>query len=259
MDGAVAGGREVTAGSMAVVMTAFSRPQYLLEALESWSRVRGLDGLAARRICIDPSPLTSPASWLAEKHGWDAHVNGSRLGVLVNPVESIGAMFRDHPEVDFVVLAEEDVVVSADILEYFSWVQRFRDDPGILLACAHTKTYALRGKPDQETVRRLPAFFSPLVWGCWREDWFGVLEPTWDRSYSTGSGAEAGWDWNLMRIMRASGQYSVAPDQSRSDHIGALGGAHCTAAMFPETQDPWHCRDVPVCRYSYVVEDFPDD
>jgi hypothetical protein len=244
---------------MAVVMTAFCRPQYLRETLESWSQVRGLDGLVSRRVCIEPSELTRPMSFLVQERDWETHVNDSRLGVLVNPVESIGAMFREHPEVGFVILAEEDVPVSSDILEYFSWAQRFRDDLDILLVCAHTKTYALRDKPDQEIVRRMPAFFSPLVWGCWREDWFRVLEPTWDRSYSTGVGAEAGWDWNLMRIMRAAGQYSVAPDQSRSDHIGELAGAHCSAEMFPETQDPWHHRDVPVCRYRYVMEDLPDD
>ena len=243
--------------NMSVVMTAHARPDYLRETLESWSRVRGLEDLISRRVCIDPSDEQETAAALAWDHGWDVRVNASRLGVLVNPVESVGAMFREPLGADFVILAEEDVVVSADILEYFAWAQQFLGDPSVVLVCAHTRTGELPGKPAPDVVRRLPGFASVLIWGCWRGDWLRLIEPTWDRDYSSAAvGEPGGWDHNLQRILRRAGLFSVAPDQSRSDHIGEHGGTHCGPAFFPHTQDPWYRRDVPPCRYRYTEEDF---
>lgn len=245
--------------NISVVMTAYRRPEYLRETLASWSQVRGLENLIARRVCVDPSESQEDVARLAREYGWDVRVNASRLGVLVNPVESVGAMFREPLGADFVILAEEDVVVAADLLEYFAWAQqRFRADPAVMLVCAHTRTHELPGQPDQDVVRRLPGFGSVLIWGCWRGDWLRLIEPTWDRDYSSGNGPEepGGWDHNLQRIMRRSGLASVAPDQSRSDHIGVLGGAHCGPTFFPQTQDPWYRPDVPPCQYRYAEEDF---
>jgi len=54
--------------------------------------------------------------------------------------------------------------------------------------------------------------------------------------------------------MRRGGLCSVAPDQSRSDHIGMHGGSHCSPQFFPQTQDPWFRPGVAPCSYRYIEE-----
>lgn len=233
--------------NIAVVMTAYKRPEYLERTLESWSRVRSLPGVFEHRACIEPSPAQEQVAALARNFGWLVTLNPVRHGVLVNPVESVSSMFG-HPEVDFVILAEEDVVVASDVLEYFAWASaKFRNDQSVSVVCAHRPQGARAEIPRADAVTRVPGFASPLVWGTWRDRWEEFIEPTWDRDYSN-----SGWDWNLVMLMKASGKHSVFPEQNRSDHIGEHGGAHCTPAMFLETVDPEFRSDVPPCSYQLV-------
>jgi hypothetical protein len=220
------------AGVMAVAMTAWKRPEYLEETLRSWHWARGLEGLAERRVCIDWSEpeMHRQMAETAWRHGWSASVAGHHQGVLVNPVESVSAVFRERPDVDFVILAEEDVVVSSDVLEYFAWAQRFRDDPGTCTVCAHRPQETTVAAPREDAVVRMLGYSSPLVWGTWRDRWEDFICPTWDRDYRAN-----GWDYNLVRLSRLSGRHCVFPEQNRSQHIGKEGGVHSTPAYFEHT------------------------
>jgi hypothetical protein len=237
----------VSLESTAIVLTAYQRPEYLAETLESWSWARGLNELADRRVCSEPSLVQGEVVSMALQCGWTDRGNLVRLGVLGNPVESVSAVFRERPDVDFVILAEEDVVVAADILEYFAWAQQFRDDQSVGAVCAHRPQSTTVEKLRIDAVARILGFSCPLVWGTWRDRWEGFMEPTWDRDYSN-----HGWDHNLTMLMKASGRHSLFPEQNRSDHIGKEGGAHCSPEFFPETVDPDFRADLPPCAYRIV-------
>lgn len=234
---------------MAIAMTAWKRPEYLTRTLDSWERARGLGLVPYRRVFPDKSTpeMEHTMSCLSLEHGWDVSVRDWHHGVLVNPVESVSAMFRDHEEVDFVILAEDDVVVAQDVLEFFTWAQRFRDDQGVGVVCAHRPQET--GVPQERlgAVVKMLGFSCPLVWGTWRDRWEGFIAPTWDRDYRA-----QGWDYNLLRLMRLSGRHSVFPEWNRSDHIGENGGVHCTAAYWEHTVDPKFYEEIPPQSYEIV-------
>jgi hypothetical protein len=241
---------------LAVVMTAWKRAGYLRQTLESWANVRGLEALALRRVSLDASDGATQGTMtgMAQHYGWDVTVASKHRGVLVNPVESVSAVFREQPSVDFVILAEEDVIVSTDVLEYFTWAQQYRNAPNMLLVCSHP---LLRYKPVPDPrpheVRTFCGF-CPLVWGTWRDRWEMFIEPTWDRDYSSGGPNDSGWDWNLMRLMALSRKRALVPGQSRSQHIGEEGGVHCLPAWFADTVDPYFRESVQSCAYEVVEE-----
>ena len=213
--------------SNALFITAYDRPEYLRQALASWKNVRGLEDwhVVAR---IEPGRHTGEIYDLfwhfGEETGHpslDIIVNPKRLGVLHHPWVGFEHLFETH---DFVVRAEDDLRVSDDILEYFSWAQGV-DNPEVVTIHGYTMT---DGDPDEVQVRR---DFNPLVWGTWRAFWQDLIGPTWDHDYSTNNGTpgvQAGWDWNLnTRILEEHQLMSIYPMASRVDNIG-IHGTHST-------------------------------
>jgi hypothetical protein len=129
-------------------------------------------------------------------------------------------------------LAEDDITVSTDILEYFEWArEEFRDDPEVLAVCSFDSHLESPGHvfgPGDVTKQR---WFSPLVWGTWTDRWSNVLRDTWDFDYSY-----SGWDWHVRRDILVDRWHCVFPRQSRSTHIGQFRGTHMMPEHFHETQ-----------------------
>lgn len=216
-----------------LVMTAFNRPTYFRDVCDSWWRARHFEAWHPR-VHLEPSVHAAEMAVIAVGSGWNVTLNAERHGVLHNPWTAFDAAFTDGA--DFVVLAEDDVVVSDDVLEYFDWAaESYRDEPDVLAACAWTQA---TGEHLREDVGGTQTGFSPLVWGTWRDRWEGILRDTWDHDYSTGeNGQHAGWDWNInLRV--GHGSKFVYPEVTRSDHIGEYGGIHMTSAMFHTSRAP---------------------
>lgn len=238
----------------AIMMTGWRRPQYLRQTLASWAQVDGIRDVAVFRICLDPSDRTDKMlAVIAEargEHALDiqARVHPQHLGVSVNPVESGTTVFREHPEVDYLVLAEEDLIVADDTLRYLAWAdEMFRDNPEVLIACAHSPDDpAADADPSAVVLQRR---FRCWIWATWRDRWFGTLEPTWDRAYYTGNqetGQQAGFDWNIdLRVIRGHDPHTkgqkylcALPLASRSQNIGRFEGVHADPTAFPGTLNP---------------------
>jgi hypothetical protein len=221
-------------GDMAVVMTAYRRPYYLAPVLESWSKVRGVRDLALFRISLDASDRTEEMLQVIEAAPFpaDVRVNLPRLGVNVNKVEAATAVFREHPRVQFVVHAEDDLVVADDVLKLMdAAAAEFREDPEVAIVCSQSRVQGT----DPAVVRSYDCFSSAWVWGTWRDRWFGVLEPTWDRDFVS-TVPETGWDWNIdTRVFPRAGLRSVAPDMARAQNIGEHEGTYAPPGEFPST------------------------
>ena len=238
----------------AIMMTAWRRPQYLRQVLASWAKVDGVQDVAAFRVCLDPHDRQDRMlSVIAEARGEygldiEARVNTRHLGVSVNPVEGGTGIFRDYPDVDYIVMAEEDLVVADDTLRYLSWAdETFRDDPGVLIACAHSPDDP-QPDADPAAVVLLPRFRC-WIWATWRDRWFDVLEPTWDRAYYTGNqetGQQSGFDWNIdLRVIHGTAPQALGrkylcalPLASRSQNIGRFEGVHADASAYDGTLNP---------------------
>lgn len=209
----------------AILLTAFNRPHYFQETLDAWSQVRGLRNWHLH-VSIEPSILAGPMIQLAQEFierqhlvDWSLHVNRVREGVLLHPFMGFQRMFQKY---DFVLRAEDDLVVSSDALEFFSWAsEEYRDEQQVGAVCAFGND-----SDDLAGVIR-STYFSPLLWGTWRDRWTSLIGPTWDKDYSTfnrGWGHESGWDWNLnTRVFPRYKKVVVRPKRTRVDHIGVVG------------------------------------
>jgi len=213
-----------------LVFTAYNRPEYLNQSLATWNEARNLR-FWNTTFFIEPSPVENIIVDLAFTLATNVtvRINSEKLGVLVNPWTAINTAFEDN-DADFVVLAEDDVVVSQDTLEFFEWAsEEYATATNVLCLNAFSQ---IGGGRSNQLMKH--SNFSPLIWGVWRDRWENILRDSWDKDYSSGNedGSEAGWDWNINRILQEQNLTIIKPLQSRSDHIGELLGTHMTPDLF---------------------------
>jgi hypothetical protein len=219
-----------------VITVAFTvscqRRAYLDRTLESWSRVRGIRD-AGIVLCLEhylPFRKGEANAAVLEREfiGFEAEVaqlfpqarvvrNSTRQGCLLNTRR---AMQYALGESEFAVLAEEDIEVADDILEYFTWAsERYRDDPGVLAVCAHS----VRSRQEDPAQVALVPWFTPLVWGTWRREW-GQMLAVWQPP----DGFPEGWDYRIRHLTGKMVQCAY-PAMSRAQHFGARSTMTWTA------------------------------
>lgn len=211
----------------AVVFTAFDRTDYLKQTLLSWKDVAAKEDYHFF-FKLEPSTNKTRMINRIENFRIESKVNLSlienpeKCGVLVNPWEALDMLFSQG--YDFVILAEDDIEVSDDILQYFNQIsENHKDDSEVLAVCASSRE--LWNKNDNPSNYSKHQAFSPLVWGTWKDRWYTYLRDTWDKDYSTGeNGIGGGWDWNIaLRVMPQNNLKCIYPEKSRSKHIGIKG------------------------------------
>jgi hypothetical protein len=196
------------------------RQKYLRASVDSWTRARGADQ-AQFIFCLEPPgsfPVADFTTYVEGKFPGGARVItcDQYLGCLQNTRRAMERALSVGGD-GFAVLAEEDIEVSDDILEYFTWAsERYRDDPGVLAVCAHTRSSKMA---DHTAVVRA-SWFAPLAWGTWKDRWDSVLAPAWGPQ--EGSNNSESWDNKLKQVIVSGGYQAVFPIRSRSLHIGEM-------------------------------------
>jgi len=205
-------------------MTAHNRPSYLEQTLASWMKVRGEWDIYMR---IEPNGHGSYA--VATSYGLEPVVNRVRRGVLSNIWYTADDLFNDGA--DFVIFAEDDVLVSDDIVEMMEFgAANYRDDPNVLGVCSTQRW--VKPTPEQEWTMRLRNHFAAPSWGTWADRWYDLLRDDWDHDYT-----HNGWDWQVGRMVLDDGYRFAVPDFCRCQHIGMVG-THMNAATFQSALCP---------------------
>lgn len=211
-----------------VAFTVNNRTGYLAWVLESWRETRGVEEahliFRCEPGCPEAVALCEAVDFAAET---TVTVNPERFGVLGNPWQALAAGFWRS---DFVILAEEDLIVSMDVLEYLTWCRdRYRDDPQVLAVTTH-QHYEQPGGVAGVMPQRFDQDPDPhlWVWGTWRDRWETCLRDDWDFDYRA-----RGWDWRIKDYwLMTKRMRLMAPCLSRSQHIGRVGGVHCTPDQY---------------------------
>lgn len=246
---------------MIIAFTVNNRPDYLRQTLESWSKVRGIGDWVLIFACEPGCPESVEVCKSVDFASAVIATSQRRQGVLRNPWLALDHAFGVAPDLhgphDFAVLAEEDLIVSPDVLEYFTWCQRYADDPSVLGVTTyqhHEQTDGLQGVGPADWSRDDQWHF--WVWGTWRDRWQSLLRDSWDTAYEENGGGpnQRGFDWKIRNtLVVGQGMHMIAPSLSRSQHIGKFGGTHCTPDQFESLLSPSFAGlDVPPQNYHEV-------
>jgi len=227
----------LVSNNVVLAFTACDRPHFLSESLASWEKtnlslvtsvqffIEPTDKLDAIHSVIDIFESNCPVPVIR-------HVNPEKYGVLRNPWELFHNLF-DKQLATAVVMAEDDFLVSPDILRLFEHTRKH----------AQPKTLAICAKNVGESADENPATFtydkdfSGNIWMTWAEKWRAYLKTGWDMDYSSGTadGTSSGFDWNIgLRVMPKNGLRCLVPTASRSWHVGSIG-VHTTSDTYNGT------------------------
>ncbi len=223
-----------------VVFTAHRRPEYMKQSLDSWRNVRGVDQAHMHFQCDADahSEVVEMCQDVDFAGAVTVEVSSVRYGVQSAPWHALetGWQYADLYGIDFVMLSEEDICVSSDTLEYYSWCRdQYRDDAEILTVCSFTEQ-AVGGYA--EVFRS--SHFRSWVWGTWKDRWTALLRDSWDHNYQF-----KGFDWHISEYcMEELGHRAIIPARSRSQNIGQYGGVHTVAEDFVNCLSRCYSPDV---------------
>jgi hypothetical protein len=221
--------------SKAIFFTVFNRVEYLKKTLNQWENVRGLDQYDIY-FRVEHSDVVEEV--IEEINRFSNNVNSlvksiinlEKQGCAHNTWNGFNSLFDQY---NFVILAEDDILPSADVAEYFTFLEKkYINDPEVLVISANYELHDY----SPYAVSKVD-IFRGQIWGTWKNRWNDFIKDSWDFDYSSGQDdGPSGWDWNLtLRVIPKNNLKSVVPHSSRSQHIGEIG-LHCDPSIFDETQ-----------------------
>lgn len=208
-----------------IAMTVGYRIHYLMVTLETWKAAKGFD-TPHWVFRVEPSDNDREAIQMVREFPVKkkVQVNDRVHGPLMNPYLALNDCFVDGA--DFVILAEDDSIVSPDIMQYFRQMAvECEDDKQVYAVCGFTR---IPRSDDEQEVFFQP-YFASCVWGTWRDRWDKWMRDDWDDDYRY-----LGWDHHFVELIRTNNLSCVFPSISRVQHIGQFGGAHMIPADYDE-------------------------
>lgn len=258
-----------------LICSAHRRPDYLERTLASWTRVRGVGRLARLVVPLGPSEVEDRQR---EIIGLAEAAMGLSGRVILRPdspaaVASPGmhralgeavTWVRDELRPHAIICAEEDIIVSSDVLEYMVWaLNRFSADPLVATVCAHDiggQGWDIPGIGElgfyagQDEVTLAP-YFNPWVWATWCDSRLDMVLGTWDWDATHGDHPNRnGYDWGILREIHARGLVSAVPAASRSQNIGRDGGYYARPELFDQTQSASFRKHRDPLEYKLIGE-----
>ncbi|KAL9957754.1 hypothetical protein ACROYT_G034692 [Oculina patagonica] len=205
--------------NLPVLVMASNRPQYLFRMLKS---LRGVRGLNPAMVTVYIDGFFDEPALVARMFGLkvDQHEGVSRGNsrICQHYKKSITTSFDQFPDANSVVIIEEDLDVSVDILTYFNQLLPvLENDESVYCISAWNDQgydYTVNDPSMTYRIETMPG----LGWVLSRKLFKGELEPKWPAP-------DDFWDWDMWMRMpeQRKGRECIIPDISRTYHFGATG------------------------------------
>lgn len=228
----------------AVVIVSYDRTEYFRQTLESWLTVRGKENYTFF-FSLDYSEKTGQMldviNWFQTTSGVsiDVEVNIPKLGVGFNHQRAIQKAFDKENAI--VIVAEDDVIVSNDILEYYEYAFGNLYESDILMICGHSHDDP--GKSDNIIFKR--QYYNPLSWAISKDKWDTVLKDEWSvEPFELEEGLIVeGFDFTIdRRVLKQYEMSCIFPLRTRCKHVGIIG-VHSNQENYYD--NPYFIKDIP--------------
>lgn len=154
---------------IAVTLTAYNRPQYLRQTLDSLARCVGIDQclFLPQVEPADDSVWEMVQTWAACPV--EAQRNRKRLFLNRNTYTALDRAFHHPAQFTSFVHVEDDILLSRDALQYFVWaIEQLRKSDKYLIVSAYSRPRNTVA-PDERHLAAFRHVFTPIAWGIDRE------------------------------------------------------------------------------------------
>ncbi|XP_068751862.1 protein O-linked-mannose beta-1,2-N-acetylglucosaminyltransferase 1-like [Montipora capricornis] len=202
-----------------IAVMASNRPHYLLRMLRGLQKVEGLD---TRMLTVfvdgfwkEPASVTKLMGVKLEQH---AGVSKANARIAQHYKKSIHDSFEQHPNANYLVILEEDLDVSVDILSYFrQLLPVLENDESVYCISAWNDQGYNHVCNDPAMMYRVETM-PGLGWVLSRKLFKNELEEKWPKPHEF-----IDWDmWTRLGSIR-KGRECIIPDISRTFHFGGKG------------------------------------
>lgn len=218
----------------AIALTAFKRPEYLTQVLDS---LKSNNTSLFETMYLGIEPVSTDVMKVCSNIDFIPTVrtiNHKILGVRDNPFQTMKRAF--DAGFDLVWQLEDDVVLSPDAAELIEAYSKYEHKNNYL--CLNL--YNPSSWDEPETVYASKGF-NALSMAITKEQWNTHFAPNF---YSD----QRGWDWSIIGLLQRTHLTNLTPALSRSHHIGRDGGTHYRPAQHDELyiHNPWKQDSLPV-------------
>lgn len=202
-----------------LAVMASNRPVYLLRMLLSLRTVEGLD-ISLVTVFIDgffdePASVAKLFDLNVEHH---AGVGKLNTRISQHYKKSLAWSFAQHPDANFLMIFEEDLSMSVDVLSYFKQLLPvFENDKSVYCISAWNDQGYKHLSNDPAMLYRVETM-PGLGWVLSRRLFKDELEKKWPRPDQPHD-----WDMWMRMDFNKKGRECIIPDISRTFHFGAKG------------------------------------
>lgn len=231
----------------AVIFVVYGRHEYTEKTLQSWSETRNVsdfDFFFKLEPHSENNKIVESINNFSIKTGCSVKIlfNETVLGVDGQNHESAMRYMFEDEGYDFVVLAENDLIVSKDAINYFELLSnQYYNDESVFAICANYHTPAnyknmwneenlIFPNENDINVCDLKPFWAGWVWGTWKDRWNKYLFNGMHRD---------GLHYDAMisqEVVPNNNLLCVVPRYSRSQNIGEHGAHYSDPNDFRMSQ-----------------------
>lgn len=202
-----------------VAVMAGNRPSYLLRMLLSLRNVEGLDPSLVT-VFIDgfydePASVAKLFQLHVEHHAGSGRLNSR---ICQHYKKSLTASFDKYPDADYLVILEEDLDMSVDILSYFKQLLPVLENDESLYCISAWNDQGYDHLANDPAMLYRVETMPGLGWVLKRKIYKGELEEKWPKPHQS-----ADWDMWMRLPSIIKGRECIIPDISRTYHFGAKG------------------------------------
>ena len=235
-----------------IAISAYNRPEYSQRSIAAIFGAKGFAPDKYRIFCaIDchaDGSFNQEVYNIYQFFGVIPDVAEQKRGCNYNVRRALELAWEDNP--DFVLMIEDDIIISDDALQYIEWAaEKYKDDYSV-------HTIGLWGHDNQPSLPISPKdygkvmrqnYFTCWGWGTWRDRW-GEMFATW----TTGSDhRDTSWDVVISKHLGEMDE--ILPVISRAYNCGEHGGTHRGSAWPGIVASGIVPPDEPIKYYEYLV------
>jgi len=210
-----------------IAISAYNRPEYSQRSLAAIIGAKGFSPDKYKIFCAidchEDGSHNPMVRFVYESFGISPFIAKSKHGCNYTVKRALKLAWEDKP--DFVLMIEDDIIISDDALQYIEWAaEKYKDDPSVRTVglWGHNNGYKL-GEPlsTKEFGKAMRQnYFTCWGWGTWSDRWEEMKE-TWttgDDSHDT--------SWDVIMSSRLGERVEILPSISRAYNCGEHGGTH---------------------------------
>jgi len=209
-----------------IAISAYNRPEYTQRSLAA---IFGAKGFSKERYKIFAAMDRHGDSFntdvlnVFQEFGINPFIVPSKYGCNYTIKAALELAWKDNP--DFVLIIEDDIIISDDALEYIEWAsEKYKDDHSVrtIGLWGHDKGYSLDNTLTEKEHGKVMRqnYFTCWGWGTWGDRWEEMFA-TWttgDDKHDT--------SWDVIVSSHLGDRVEILPSISRAYNCGENGGTH---------------------------------